>query len=126
MIVLFVAHVVNGPTPIEIPGAKNKNRFTTTPSFGYNRLSGGQTIRHIEVPAMPKKKKEKDDIPRLYVRKGATLKEIYAAAREQFTAADLQKYTEIEPMVPAEEVLAELEAIHREELAERRKKKRKK
>ena len=59
---------------------------------------------------MPKKK---DDIPRLYVRKGATLKEIYAKARKQFTAADLQKYTVDEPMVPAEQLLAELEAIHR-------------
>ena len=59
---------------------------------------------------MPKKK---DDIPRLYVRKGATLKEIYAKARKQFTAADLKKYTVDEPMVPAEQLLAELEAIHR-------------
>ena len=41
---------------------------------------------------------------------GATRREIYAAYRKQFTAADLQKYTEIEPMVPAEQLLAELEA----------------
>jgi len=72
---------------------------------------------------MPKKKK--DDIPRLYVRKGAKLKEIYAAARAQFTAADLQKYTEIEPMVSADDVLSELETIHREVLANKRKKKKK-
>ncbi len=38
---------------------------------------------------------------------------IYAILREEFTAADLQKYTEIEPMIPAEEVLAELEKVHR-------------
>ena len=122
MIVLSGTHVVNGSTPIEIPGAKSKNRFTTAPSFGYNRLSCGQTIRHIEVPAMPKKK---DDLPRVYIRKGATMKEIYAACREQFTAADLQKFTEIEPMVPMDQVVAELEAIHREEM-EKKKKKRKK
>jgi hypothetical protein len=69
-------------------------------------------------PAMPKKK---DDIPRLYVRKGATLKEIYAEARKQFTAADLQKYTVDEPMVPAEQLLAELQAIHREETGKKKK-----
>ena len=34
---------------------------------------------------------------------------IYAILREEFTAADLQKYTEIEPLIPAEQVLAELE-----------------
>ncbi len=67
---------------------------------------------------MPKKK---DDIPRLYVRKGATLKEIYAKARKQFTAADLQKYTVDEPMVPAKQLLAELEAIHREETGKKKK-----
>ena len=65
--------------------------------------------------------KKKDDIPLLYVRKGATLKEIYAEARKQFTAADLQKYTVDEPMVPAEQLLAELEAIHREETGKKKK-----
>jgi hypothetical protein len=58
-------------------------------------------------PVMPKK----EDRLTLRVRKGATLKEIHAAYKKQFTAADLQKYTEIEPMVPAEQVLAEVEAI---------------
>lgn len=66
--------------------------------------------------------KKKDDIPRLYVRKGATQREIYAAYRKQFTAADLQKYTELEPMVPAEQLLTELEAIHREETRKKKKK----
>jgi hypothetical protein len=46
---------------------------------------------------MPKKKA---NIPILVVPKNATLREIYAKARAEFTAADLQKYTEIEPMVP--------------------------
>ncbi len=72
---------------------------------------------------MPKKNTV---IPRLRVRKGATLKEIYAAAKKQFTAADLQKFTEIEPMVPAEQLLAEVEAIYREERAKLAKKKKKK
>jgi hypothetical protein len=72
--------------------------------------------------------KKKDDIPRLYVRKGATLKEIYAAYRKHFTAADLQKYTVDEhtvdePMVPMKQVIAQMEAIHKEETQRRRKKK---
>jgi hypothetical protein len=33
---------------------------------------------------------------------------IYAILREEFTAADLQKYTEIEPLIPAEHVLEKL------------------
>jgi len=57
--------------------------------------------------------KKKDDIPRLYVRKGATLKEIYAQIRREFTAADLQKYTVDEPMVPMKKVLAQMEAIEK-------------
>ena len=60
------------------------------------------------------KKKRKDDLPILRVRKGATLKEIYAQARKEFTAADLQKYTEIEEGIPFEQVVAECDRIHRE------------
>jgi hypothetical protein len=60
---------------------------------------------------MPRKKEE--PIRRLIVPKNATMRQIYAAARKAFTAADLQKFTEIEPMVPAEQVLAEMEEIDR-------------
>ncbi len=52
----------------------------------------------------------------LRVRKGASLREIYRAAKEQFTAADLARFCQDEPMVPAEQVLAELEAIHEKEM----------
>lgn len=38
---------------------------------------------------------------------------IYTILREEFTAADLQKYTEIEPLIPAEQVLADLEKRQR-------------
>ncbi len=41
------------------------------------------------------------------------LKEAYALAKAAFTAEDLQRYTEIEEGVPAEEVLKELEEIQR-------------
>lgn len=56
----------------------------------------------------------RDVIPILHVKKGASRKEIYAAAHRAFTAADLQKFTEIEEGVPAQQVAAELEAIYRE------------
>jgi hypothetical protein len=42
------------------------------------------------------------------------LAEAYRLARESFTAADLQKYTELDPGVPADEFLAELEEIQRQ------------
>ncbi len=67
-------------------------------------------------------RKKKVDIPRLYVRKGATLKEIYAQIRREFTAADLQKYTVDEPMVPMKKVLAQMEAIEKEGARKRKRK----
>jgi hypothetical protein len=69
-------------------------------------------------------KKKKLEIPILKVRKGATLREIYARALEEFSAADLQKFTEIDEGIPAEQVLAKMEAIHRR-LSSRKKPKRK-
>lgn len=56
--------------------------------------------------------KRKEKIPILKVRRNASLREIYARAREAFTAEDLQRYTEVEEGIPAEQVLAEMEAIH--------------
>ena len=73
---------------------------------------------------MPRKKKV--EIPRLIVPKNATLRQKYKALRESFTAADLQKFTEIGPMVPARQVLKELEAIHEQEMRKLNKKKKKK
>jgi hypothetical protein len=61
----------------------------------------------------------------LWIKPGDDLKTIYAKARKAFTAADLQKYTEIEDGIPAEQVIAEMEAIHREEMAKLKKKKKK-
>jgi hypothetical protein len=48
----------------------------------------------------------------LKVRKGATLREIYRASREQFTAEDLARFCQDEPMIPAEQFLAEMETIY--------------
>ncbi len=64
-----------------------------------------------------------DRVRRIRVKPGDDLKTIYAKARRAFTAADLQKYTENEEGIPAEQVLAEMEAIHQEEMRKRRKKK---
>ena len=51
---------------------------------------------------------------------------IYAKALRAFTAADLQKFTEIEPGIPAEQVVAEMEAIDREETEKRKQREEKK
>jgi hypothetical protein len=67
-------------------------------------------------------KKKKIDIPILEVPKNATLRQIYAAYKKQFTAADLAKYLQDEPMVPAKQLLAELEEIHRKASTKRKKK----
>ncbi len=63
-------------------------------------------------------------IPILRVNKGDSLKTIYAKARRAFTADDLQKYTEIEPCIPAEKVLAELEALDRKQAGKKKRKSR--
>jgi hypothetical protein len=65
-------------------------------------------------------------VPILRVKKGDSLKTIYAKARRAFTAADLQKYTEIEEGIPFEQILAEAEAIQNEPVRKRKSKTRKK
>jgi hypothetical protein len=42
------------------------------------------------------------------------LKEAYALARAAFTAEDLQQFTELDPGVPMDEFLAELEEIQKD------------
>jgi thymidylate synthase ThyX len=62
---------------------------------------------------MPKKY---NDVKILKVRKNATLREIHRESKKQFTAADLARFCQDEPTVPAEQVLAELEAIYEKEM----------
>ena len=69
---------------------------------------------------MAEPKKERIRIRILRIKDTDDDKAIYAKALRAFTAADLQKYTEIEPGIPAEQVLAEMEAIHREETEKRK------
>jgi len=47
----------------------------------------------------------------LRVKPSDDLKAIYAKVKRSFTAADLQKFTETEKGIPAEEVVAKLEAL---------------
>lgn len=47
---------------------------------------------------------------------------LYAKMRRKFTAADMQKYTEIEPGIPLEDVIAEMEKVHRQVSQSKRKK----
>jgi hypothetical protein len=64
--------------------------------------------------------RSKRTIPVLHIKKGDSLRTIYAKARRAFTAADLQKYTEIEEGIPARQILAELEALDRQETEKRK------
>lgn len=73
-----------------------------------------------EVAAMAKSKQIR--LPIIRVKKGATRKEIYAKIRKAFTADDLARYLQVEDKgVPAEQLLAEFEAIDREERLKRTK-----
>ena len=60
-------------------------------------------------------------VSRMWVRKGASLKEIYAQVKRSFTADDLQAFTEIEEGIPAEEVAAKLEAMAKKPARKRKK-----
>jgi hypothetical protein len=55
-------------------------------------------------------------IPILKIKKGDGLKTIYAKFQRAFTAADLQKFTEIEEGIPARQLLKELQALDRKAL----------
>jgi hypothetical protein len=67
-----------------------------------------------------------DNVPIFPVRKGESLKSIYARLRREFTAADLAKYAEIEEGIPLEQIIAELEAMQAGSEKERKPKTRKK
>lgn len=75
---------------------------------------------------MTEPKKERTRIRVLRVKDTDDDKTIYAKLRKRFTAADLQKFTEIEPGIPAEQVVAEMEAIHHEETEKRKQREEKK
>ncbi|HTU89800.1 MAG TPA: hypothetical protein VMF69_06875 [Gemmataceae bacterium] len=77
---------------------------------------------------MAEQKKERIRIRVLRVKDTDDDKAIYAKLRKRrFTAAEWQKFTEIEPEgIPAEQVLAEMEAIDREETEKRKQREEKK
>ena len=62
---------------------------------------------------MPKKS---NGVKVLKIRKNATLREIYREVKKQFTAEDLARYCQDEPMVPGKKVWAELEAVYEKEM----------
>lgn len=74
------------------------------------------------------KKMRKNGIDILVVPKNATPRQICRAYKKQFTAADLVKCLQNleEPMMPTEQLLAEMEQIHREEREKLQKRRRKK
>jgi hypothetical protein len=61
--------------------------------------------------AMAKRKENQSQRPKTKEEK--RLQAIYAQSREEFSAADLQKFTEIEEGIPLEEVIAEMEEVQR-------------
>ena len=67
---------------------------------------------------MPKQKNERIRVSRAKVTDDD--RTIYSVLREEFAASDLQKYAETEPMVPAEQVLLELEKAHRKTTAKKK------
>ena len=71
---------------------------------------------------MPKKSKT-SGAPRLIVPPNATLKQIYAIARKQFTAADLQEYTDpknFDLVLDPKSLFRELELINAQVKAKKR------
>jgi hypothetical protein len=58
-----------------------------------------------------KKKASSNGRARAKPKKKETLRQIYARVKREFSAADLQKYTVDEPMIPARQLLAELQAM---------------
>ena len=76
---------------------------------------------------MAERNEKRVRVPVMYIKKGESLKSIYARARRAFTAADLAKYADLdEPTVPLGEIIAELEAIQREASGKPKKKQQKK
>jgi hypothetical protein len=61
----------------------------------------------------------------LHVKKGDSLRAIYGKARRAFSAADLQRYTEVEDGIPLDQIIEEMETIQREEMKKARKKSKK-
>jgi hypothetical protein len=76
-------------------------------------LQTSDAKRKAAVPKLAAKEK-KIPIRILRVKKGDDLKTIYAKVRRAFTAADLQKYTEIEEGIPFDQIIAECERVQRE------------
>jgi hypothetical protein len=69
---------------------------------------------------MPERKNR--NLPILRIKKGDTVKAIHAKARRALTAADLQKYAEVEKGIPAEQILAELETLDQQQSLKRKQK----
>jgi hypothetical protein len=59
---------------------------------------------------------------RLRIKKGDSLKDIYAKVKRSFTAADLAQYAQQEEGIPARKVLAELERLAKTPAPKRKKK----
>jgi hypothetical protein len=59
-------------------------------------------------------KRKNDPTQQSKTKEDKELQAIYDRLRREFSAADLQKFTEIEEGIPVEQVIAEMEEIHRQ------------
>lgn len=68
-----------------------------------------------------KKPRKNGSVKRTGSKSASELAALYAEYRRKFSAADLQKYTEIEPMVPFDQTIAEVKRLDREMTAKTKK-----
>jgi hypothetical protein len=54
---------------------------------------------------------------------GESLRQTYDRLKKEFTAADLQKYTYDEPMIPAQQWLQEMEVFYKAAMQKKKKRK---
>jgi hypothetical protein len=79
---------------------------------GGSKAARSQSKPQTRSKVMAKRKNE--NLKQSRPKRDKKLQAIYDRVRREFSAADLQKYTEIEPMVPIEKVLADLEKLDRQ------------
>jgi hypothetical protein len=102
-----------------------------TPAGGWRvqvrNLAGNRTVQDslvqwtlsYEQGSKPMAKRKDDKSDRSKGKVDKRLQAIYAKSRAEFSAADLQKFTEIEEGIPFETIIAELERIHRKNKGKR-------
>src|SRR5262249_25109292 len=103
------------PVPLHAPGkAVCRPGLRAMEGLVYN--AGGKAVGSVQEQTLMKvlRPEEVTEFPEFRELTPEELKEAYRLGREAFTAADLQKYTELDEGIPVDEVLAELEEAQRQ------------